>query len=120
MKLKRTFLLSLAVIIMLTTIGRTSNAQEPRTGKLYQQMSEVERAAFVTEQARAIARRMSGTDYEFTQAFAAEVQRFVDKYARRIGSGAGDRIWKGDARFVFERGQTQAPTLISAFKAHNV
>lgn len=120
MKLQRILFLSLAAIISLTTITSATRAQETRTGKLYQQMSPDERKAFVAEQARRIARQMSGTEYEFTQAFEAEIQRFVDKYARRIGSGAGDTLWKGDARFIFERGQNHASTLISAFKARNV
>jgi Transglycosylase SLT domain len=117
MKLQRILLIALAAIISLTTIVPATCAQD---GKLYQQMSQDERSAFVAEQARTIARRMSGTEYEFTQAFEAEIQKFVDKYARRIGSGAGDALWKGDARYIFERGQNHASTLISAFKARNV
>jgi hypothetical protein len=120
MKLKRVLLIALAAIISLTTIVRATHAQGAQGGKLYQQMSQDERSAFVAEQARGIARRMSGTEYEFTQAFEAEIQKFVDKYARRISSGAGDALWKGDARFIFERGQNHASTLISAFKARNV
>jgi Transglycosylase SLT domain len=120
MKLQRMLLIALAAIISLTTLARAVHAQEARTGQLYQQMSPDERRAFVAEQARRIARQMSGTEYEFTQAFEADIQRFVDKYARRIGSGAGDRLSKGDLRFVFERGEAQAPVLISAFKAHGV
>ncbi|MDT4897656.1 MAG: rane-bound lytic murein transglycosylase [Acidobacteriota bacterium] len=120
MKFQRILLITLAAIISLTTIARAVHAQEMRDGKLYQQMSPDERRVFVAEQARRVARRMSGTEYTFTQAFEADIQRFVDKYARRIGNNAGDRLWKGEMRFVFERGQAQAPILISAFKAHGV
>ena len=86
----------------------------------YQQMTLTQRAAFVTEKAREISRKISGNDYEFTTAFEMEIQKAVDMYARRIGNNAGDSPGKGDARFVFERGQTVAPTLIRTFKAHNV
>jgi membrane-bound lytic murein transglycosylase D len=110
----------LALTLSLTTVAGDVYPQERSSQKLYQQMTQDERATFVAEQARRIARQMSGTEYEFTPAFTAEIQRFVDKYTQRIGNNAGDRLWKGDARFVFERGRDNAPVLISAFKARNV
>jgi hypothetical protein len=118
MKLQRILFLSLAVIVSLTTttLSRTAHAQGAQAGLLYQQMSQDERRVFVAEQARRIAREMSGTEYEFTADFEATLQKFVDKYARRIGNNAGER----DARPVFERGVANAPALISAFKAQNV
>lgn len=120
MNFRKTVLLSLAAIISLALFTQAAHAQEARTGKLYQQMSQAEQRAFVAEQSRRIAREMSGTEYEFTPAFEAEIQRFVDKYVRRVGNNAGDRPGRGDARFIFERGQANAPVLISAFKARNV
>ena len=113
MKIQRILVLSLTVIISLTILTSTAHAQG---GKLYQQMSQDERRAFVAEQARRIAREMSGTEYEFTADFEAVVQKFIDKYAKRIGNNAGER----DMRLVFERGRAVAPSLISAFKARNV
>ncbi|HEV7859100.1 MAG TPA: transglycosylase SLT domain-containing protein [Pyrinomonadaceae bacterium] len=120
MKSQRMLLFLLAIIISLTTVTRESCAQTAQSNKLYQGMTQAERAAFVAEQSRRIARQMSGTEYEFTQAFEMDIQKAVDQYTRRIGNNGSDRLWKGDARFVFERGQTNAPTLISVFKAHNV
>jgi hypothetical protein len=119
MNFRRTILLS--VVFSLTALTQTMSAQVGGGGgQLYQQMSEAERSAFVGRESRRIAREMSGREYEFTQSFEAEIQRFVDKYARRINSGAGDLLGKGDVRLVFERGQAVAPTLISAFKARNI
>ncbi len=121
MKLQRIFFLSLAVIISMTTLARaTAHAQEAQGSRLYQQMSQDERRVFVAEQARRIGREMSGTEYEFTAEFEATLQKFVDKYAGRIGNNAGDALGKGDARTVFERGVANAPVLISAFRAQNV
>jgi hypothetical protein len=122
MKLQRTLFLPLALIISLATTTLAARAAGvPQQGdKLYQQMSQDEQRAFVAEQARRIAREMSGTEYEFTPDFAATVQGFVDKYARRIGNNAGAALGKGDARFVFERGQELAPLLIGSFKAQGV
>lgn len=90
------------------------------TSRLYRQMSPSEQATFVQERARDIARQISGNDYEFTPAFEMEIQKHIDKYARRIGNGIGDRPGKADVRLVFGRGSTFAPTLIAAFKARQV
>ncbi|MFN2514587.1 MAG: transglycosylase SLT domain-containing protein [Pyrinomonadaceae bacterium] len=120
MKLRKMLLLVLGLTLFLTTSTQETAAQGTWSGKVYHQMSQTERTAFVAEQARQIAREISGSEYEFTPAFEAEIEHSVDQYARRIGNNGGDRLWKGDARFVFERGQTQAPTLIAVFKARNV
>jgi hypothetical protein len=120
MKIKRILLLSLTVIVSLSMTSRPSGAITMQAGTLYQQMTLTQRAAFVTEKSREISRKISGTDYEFTTAFEMEIQKAVDMYARRIGNNAGESPGKGDARFVFERGQTVAPTLIRTFKARNV
>ena len=122
MKFPKMLLLTFAAIIALTMSGRTIRAQQATNapGQTYQQMNASERAAFVSERARRIARQMSGTDYEFTPEFENWIQRFVDRYAQRINNNGGDQLWRGDARFAFERGKAVAPQLIKAFKAHNV
>jgi hypothetical protein len=120
MKLKKILPLSLIALIYLTTSPARSRAWTPQSTALYQQMTLTQRAAFVTEKAREISRRLSGNDYAFTPAFEMEIQKAVDMYARRVGNNAGEAPGKGDARFIFERGQTVAPTLIRTFKAHNV
>lgn len=120
MKNQKRILLLLAAIIFAAMIAHTAQAQEASPNKTYGTMTRGEQSAFVAAQARLIARRMSNTEYEFTPAFTAEIGKAVDVYARRIGNDGGDRLWKGDARFVFERGQTYAPALIAAFKKRNV
>jgi hypothetical protein len=121
MKVQRLFTLLLVVFLGLISGGSPrSLAQTASSTTLYQQMTLAQRATFVTEKSREISRKMSGNDYEFTTAFEMEIQKSVDMYARRIGTNAGESPGKGDARFAFERGQTVAPTLIKAFKAHNV
>jgi len=120
MKFKRILLFSLTVTISVSTSSRLSNAVTTQTGTVYQQMTLVQRAGFVTEKAHEISRKISGNDYEFTTAFEMEIQKAVDMYARRIGNNAGESPGKGDVRFVLERGQRVAPLLIRTFKAHNV
>lgn len=118
MKSKLTIWLGFALLICGVTITPSSNArlQNPT---VYEQMSQAERAAFVSAQARRIARGISGRDYNFTPAFETVIQNSIEFYVRRIGNG-NDQLGKSDARLIFERGQTQAPVLSSAFKARNV
>lgn len=113
-------LLLLAVTILTAPFARTASGQTAQPGKLYQQMNQSEQSDFVAGQARIIARQMAGREYEFTPAFETEIRKSVDFYARRIGNGGGDRLGKGDARLIFERGRSVAPTLIAAFKTRNV
>lgn len=119
MKLQKMLML-LAAIFFLTTSALETRAQTVQSGKVYEDMSRPERLAFVGEQARRIAREISGTEYEFTPAFETDIQKAVTNYAQRIGNGGGGRPGKADLRLVLERGHAQAPKLIGAFKARNV
>src|SRR5215510_967379 len=118
MNLKRTAWL--AVALMICGVIITSPSQATHQGaNVYQQMSQAERAAYVSAQARRIAKEISGRDYRFTPEFEAAIQNRVEYYVKRIGNGS-TQPGKSDARLIFERGQTQAPVLSSAFKARNV
>ena len=120
MKLQKTLLLLPALILSLAADQPASRAQTTPAGQLYQQMSSTERSAFVAEQAKRVAREMSGSEYEFTPDFMTDIQQAVNQYAKRIDNNGGPALGKGDVRLVFERGQSQAPALIAAFKARNV
>ena len=120
MKLQKTLLLLPALILSLAAMPPASRAQTTPAGQVYQQMSSTERSAFVAEQAKRVAREMSGSEYEFTADFVTDIQQSVNQYARRIDNKGGATLGKGDVRLVFERGQAQAPALIAAFKARNV
>ena len=115
----KTIMLSAAVMI-LGMVSQSLHAQTNQSNKLYQQMNQAERSAFVAVQARNIARQISGRDYEFTRDFETDIQTALEQYARRVGNNRGDRLGKGDARFIVERGQAQAPTLIAVFKLHDL
>jgi hypothetical protein len=118
MKLQKMLIL-LAVILFLATNALEARAQNAQSGKGYEDMSRPERLAFVGEQARRIAREMSGNEYEFTPAFESDIQKAVTQYAQRIGNGSA-APGKTDVRLVLERGQAQAPKLVAAFRARNV
>ena len=117
MNLKRTAWFAVALTICGVII--TSPSRATQNSNIYQQMNSSERAAFVSAQARRIAKEMSGREYKFTPAFEGMIQNSVEYYVKRIGNG-NSQLGKGDARLIFERGQTQAPVLSSAFKARNV
>ena len=118
--MKKMLLLLLTLTVSLTININQARSQTATPDKAYQQMTHTERAAFVSVQARRIAREMSGSDYEFTAAFEGDIKQVVDQYARRLNNNAGDVLGKGDLRFVFERGQAQAPALAGVFRSRNV
>jgi hypothetical protein len=120
MRFEKTLLLLFALITSLATCASQSRAQTLPSGTVYQQMSSTERSAFVTEQAKRIAREMSGSEYEFTPGFVTNIEQSVNQYSRRIGNNEGGSLGERDLRLVFERGQAQAPTIIAAFKARKV
>ena len=114
MKLRGITLFVIAVTVCFATApGRVANAQ---SSKLYQQMTPAERTAYVSAQARRIAREMSGNDYQFTPAFEATIQKQIDSYVQRIES---DQAGRG-TRSMFERGQPLAGTFSGIFKKHHV
>ncbi|HEX5833737.1 MAG TPA: transglycosylase SLT domain-containing protein [Pyrinomonadaceae bacterium] len=114
MKTQRIAML-LGVMLFLTITSLQANGQTVSPGKQYVDMSRAERLVFVGEQARRIAREMSGSEYEFTTDFEVDIQKAVTRYAERIGKSG-----RSDLRLVLERGQANAPVIIAAFRARNV
>ena len=113
MKTKR-IVTAVTAILFLTITAFSASGQ---TVKQYEDMSRAERLVFVGEQARRIAREISGNEYEFTTDFEQDVQKAVTRYAQRINKpGAA----KTDLRVVMERGQSVAPMVNAAFRARNV
>jgi hypothetical protein len=87
MKTKR-IVIAVTAILFLTITALNAGAQ---TVKQYEDMSRAERLGFVGEQARRIAREISGSEYEFTTDFEQDIQRFVTHYAQRIGKSRNER-----------------------------
>lgn len=113
MDLKRIAILFAAIFIFTPQ----THAQSASSNRLYKEMSRAERLEFVHQQARRIAREISGNEYEFTPAFEVDIQQAVSRYAERIGNGGASGT---DLRLVVERGQLQAPLLSATFRARNV
>jgi soluble lytic murein transglycosylase-like protein len=116
MKTKRIVTAVTAILFLTIAAG----AQTVQTGKQYEDMSRAERLGFVGEQARRIAREISGSEYEFTAAFEQDIQKFVTHYAQRIGKNRNERGPVTDLRVVMQRGQSVAPTVNAVFRARNV
>jgi hypothetical protein len=114
------FIILLAAMVFLTLTAFHASGQTVPPGKQYVDMSRAERLVFVGEQARRIAREISGSDYEFTAEFETDIQKRVTQYAERLGKSASERGGKSDLRLTLQRGETQAPVLIAAFRARNV
>ncbi|MBC8031471.1 MAG: transglycosylase SLT domain-containing protein [Pyrinomonadaceae bacterium] len=112
-------ILTVLMVIFFLTAGAIHVPAQPNPGKTYEQMSPAERLVFVGEQARRIAREMSGSEYEFTPTFEEDIQKAVTQYAQRSVK-SGDNKGKRVLPSVFERGQAEAPRLIAAFKARRV
>jgi membrane-bound lytic murein transglycosylase D len=120
MKTQR-ILMSLATMLFITIGAFAVSAQSVPPGKQYEDMSRAERLVFVGEQARRIAREISGSEYEFTTDFEQDIQKFVTYYAQRIGkNGNAPATGKTDLRVVMQRGQANAPTVNAVFRARNV
>ena len=113
-------LISLASVVVLALNALHVSGQTVPPGKQYVDMSRAERLVFVGEQARRIAREMSGNEYEFTADFEKDIQKAVTQYAERLGKSDKERGGKPDLRPTLERGQAQAPLLSAVFRARNV
>jgi membrane-bound lytic murein transglycosylase D len=107
------------IMLAIVCLSLTAAAQSTVSPGLYKEMSRAERIDFVREQARRIAREISGNEYEFTAAFELDIQKHVSWYAERIGP-SGENSAKRDLRLVVERGQARAPLLNSIFRSRNV
>lgn len=116
MKAKRIMLALSAIAICLFATAASPITQAQET---YQKMTQPQRAAFVADQARRLARQMSGREYEFTPAFDLAIQKAVERYTQRFNN-QGDQFLSGDARLIFQRGQTVAPTLIHVFQGYHI
>lgn len=113
-------LMSFASMFFLTLTAIHASGQSIPPGKQYEHMSRAERLVFVGEQARRIARELSGSEYEFTAEFEKDIQKAVTQYAERLGKTPSERGGKTDLRPVLERGQAHASTLTGVFRARNV
>lgn len=82
--------------------------------KLYQNMNASERAKFVSETVKTLGRHISETEYQLTPSFETEIQRSLDVYVQRLTDK------NTDPRLIIDRAQSQAPLIMTSFKARGV
>ncbi len=114
MKLPK-IMVALAILTLFSANAIQGSGQTP---KAYVDMSRAERLTFVGQEARRIAREISGNEYEFTSAFEEDIQKALIRWVHR--EGKTDDETRGQLRAVFARGQAEAPRLGAAFKARNL
>ena len=110
----KTFAIVLTAVLSLAIVDINCSAQ---TAGAYQQMSAAERANFVSKASKEIVRRLSDSEYQFTASFETEIQTALNEYAQRLGINSSATT---SSQAIFERGQINAPTIMSAFKARGV
>lgn len=95
--------------------------QGPNTfsGKQYKQMTEAEKDAFIRDRARNISRLMSQSYYEFTPESIAEIKKYVNGFASRVGNNS-TKLWGEDTGRMFTRATKYAPYITRAFNEKGV
>jgi hypothetical protein len=114
MKLLNTVVSGIAVVFCLTALESSATAQAARP---YQQMSGSERAIYVSAKAKVIGRRISDSDYQFTASFETKIQTALDSYVQPLDNKRPGATSPG---VIIARGQSQAATLMTTFKARGV
>jgi hypothetical protein len=90
------------------------------SGKLYRQMNDAEKIAFIKRRTKHISIMMGGRPYAITPEVAGYIKYWLDAYARRVGNNKGRKMWAGDMRLVFEEATRYAPLIINAFEDEQV
>ncbi|MGH9903067.1 MAG: transglycosylase SLT domain-containing protein, partial [Pyrinomonadaceae bacterium] len=94
-------------------------APPPEAARTYQKMTDEEKQEFIKQRATHVSRMMSRRPYAFTPEALGEIKYWLDAFSNRIGNNRTG-LWRGDTRFIFERGMTHAPVISQAFKEHRV
>lgn len=130
--MKNIYFLSLIVLALVSaSCGNTqSNAQmlsnaetqsnTKALSKSFLEMTEKEKADFVTVKTGEITQKISGKKYPFDADFEAQVLKFLEAYAGRVGNNVKDRPFGQDLNFVLQRGAETAPTINAVFDKQGV
>ncbi len=87
--------------------------------QLYKNFTEEEKREFIKKRADHIALMMGKRPYAFTPDALEYIKFWVDAFARRVGNNQSG-LWRGDTRFILDRGRGHAPVIIRAFKENRV
>jgi FHA domain/Transglycosylase SLT domain len=89
------------------------------TRKLYKNMTDEDKREFIKERAGRIAVMMGKRPYAFTPDALEYIKFWLEAFAGRVGNNRTG-LWRGDTRFILQRGSEHAPLIIRAFKENRV
>ena len=87
--------------------------------KLYKTMSDDDKREFIKQRAGRIALMMGKRPYAFTPDALDYIKFWLDAFAARVGNNRTG-LWRGDTRYILERGSVHAPVIIRSFKENRV
>lgn len=86
------------LILIVFAFGLTANMQAQ--SKLYAEMTEKEKADFVHGEIDEITTEISGKTFAFNSDFKLQVSKYVDAYAKRVGTKRKTGAFTEDLNFV--------------------
>jgi soluble lytic murein transglycosylase-like protein len=107
---------SLAIFCCLSIVFSAAHAN----AQTFQQLSAVEKQAYVKEKAHRIGAALTGRSSDLSPAYLALVAARVEAYAERIGNNIQGVAGREDLRLVLGRGAKHAPAFAKTFQARNL
>jgi FHA domain-containing protein/transglycosylase-like protein with SLT domain len=89
------------------------------TPRLYKSLSDEEKREFIKARAARIATMMGKRPYALTPDALEYIKFWLEAFAARVGNNRTG-LWRGDTRFILQRGSIHAPVIIGAFKENRV
>ena len=89
------------------------------TPRLYKSLSDDEKREFIKARAARIAIMMGKRPYALTPDALEYIKFWLEAFAARVGNNRTG-LWRGDTRFILQRGSVHAPVIIRAFKENRV
>jgi hypothetical protein len=87
--------------------------------RLYKSFTDEEKREFIKVRAGRIAVMMGKRPYAFTPDALEYIKFWLEAFAGRVGNNRTG-LWRGDTRFILQRGSVHAPLIIRAFKENRV
>jgi hypothetical protein len=99
----------------------TTFSEEPPVGppQLYKTLSDEEKREFIKTRAARIAIMMGKRPYTLTPDALEYIKFWLEAFAARVGNNRTG-LWRGDTRYILQRGSVHAPVIIRAFKENRV
>jgi FHA domain/Transglycosylase SLT domain len=89
------------------------------TPRLYKSLSNEEKREFIKARAGRVAIMMGKRPYALTPDALDYIKFWLEAFAARVGNNRTG-LWRGDTRFILQRGSVHAPVIIRAFKENRV